>query len=195
MKANGGSMSKFHISKCSNAKLSDAMEFVRKSYGKRFGTDPGKFGDTLLVAISDNKIQGVIAVDFGSDAPFELESCFIVEFGLLGLKRALTASFGRWVSQSNTASIGLAFAAVKYSLDAGKTHCLNIAKPALCQMLRQKYMFKLDMIFALLAEENIKPQDKSFFLSQPVPCLYSGNLRQWYNVLSSNLPYGINVLV
>ncbi|MBU6447929.1 hypothetical protein KGQ24_03775, partial [Patescibacteria group bacterium] len=97
--------------------------------------------------------------------------------------------------QLQDVSLALAFAAVKYALDSGMTHCLNSAKPALCRMLRRKYGVKLDMIHARVDLDKIGPEDRNFFATDPLPCVYRGDLSQWYNAFSSHLPHGVEILV
>lgn len=183
------------VRKCINSEKSSALEFVRHVYGQRLGTAPAYVNGVLIGAFSGGQIQGVISVRLGDAAFFEVEKHFKINLNELYLNRGTTASFSRWAAQSQDVSLALAYAAVKYALDSGMTHCLNSAKPALCRMLRRKYGIKLDMIHAQVDLEKIAPDDRNFFASDPQPCVYRGNLSQWYNAFSSHLPDGVDVLV
>lgn len=182
------------IQKATSVQLILAVQFVREIYAEKFGTTPDSIWPECLVALRENQIIGVTALQFSEGEPFDVESHFVFDFArVFPFPRTDFVSLGRWVTTQQNIAAPLAFAAAKHALERDRKRSISCAKPKLITFLRRKYRLRFDVLHVPVDERHIPAEDRNFFLENPRPNLYSADLREWYDILGGIIPPFIEI--
>lgn len=169
------------IQKAAGEELPAVLEYIRKRYLQNFGTAPELISDDCFVALFDDHLCGVICVSVAETE--EIKRIFKLDFSILPGSQGEYTSFSRWISDRQGVGALLAKIAFAWALRENKPRCLACGKPNIINHLRYRYKFKMDSFMVPILSHTIKHEHRNFYLRDPVPGLYVGQLESWYHCL------------
>jgi hypothetical protein len=187
-------MDKIKIKRMPPNATTTVLKLIQAAYSEEYGTRPDDLFGNCLVAARGNHILGALSVELSESKPFEIERYLNLDFSMLPFPRELSASFGRWVSLQRGLGAALAFAGVKYALDAGKIQSIGCSRQNVVNYLRRSFGLRFHSLHLRL-RSKIPTAHAQFFMQEPKPVLYVWNLRDWYASLKPRVPASVEIEV
>jgi len=160
------------------------LDFLKPHYEKEYRTSPDKLLDKCFIAWRESSILGVIGLEFSKAGnPFEVEEFFEFNFEQAIGSRSLGVNFGRWSSIEAVSGRALAYTAVDYACEQGRTVALASSKPRVVNYIRKQYGLRFTIFRVPMKHSNAK-----FFREGPKPIIYTWLLEEWRAALGKDIP-------
>ena len=166
------------------------LDFVQERYQREYGISPDDLLQVCFAAWKEETLLGAISLEFQQGQNlFELEK--LLDFNpvyLLTQPRDEMVNFGRWASIDDIASRALAFRAVQFSMNQGKSVAIAVSKPRVLSYLKKKYSLKFNLFHVKMREvPGVK-----FFRQGVKPIVYAWQLSDWAEALAKEISPIIN---
>jgi hypothetical protein len=158
----------------SKTDFTGAKLFLRQTNLRLFGCEPHNLLPEVFIAKRDNKIVGIVGLDFGNDNKFQLENYWDISQTRLSAQqfRGKIAVCGRLLTEEQFVGIALITCAIDHFLQRNRTFLIIEIKKSVLRLLRKLGFYLQKLSNTTLNLQNIPENKQLYYLTEPYPELF-----------------------